>query len=255
MSGRLTTERFWETAWSNLRLPATWRPPGDIIRILCSHLPHCNTMTLLEVGCAPGGRLAFFHNRFGYRISGVEYIPAAARATERNLEMQGIAGTVIHADFFQEDAIQSTYDVVVSAGFVEHFDNLDAVVARICSLAKVYVITSIPNLYGLNALLFRLTRPADYAAHKRISRGELRRVHEQCGLETLYCDYVGGINFVSLVSPATKGFRRALMRLLNTPFRAVSIVSGKTSGLTGFYPRARFFCSGLMYVGRRPDNL
>ena len=61
-------------------------------------------------------------------MEGIEYSEQGAELSRRNLDACGLAGNIRHADFF--DCEPSRNDLVLSMGFIEHFDDLEGVFAR-----------------------------------------------------------------------------------------------------------------------------
>ena len=80
------TVDYWEDAWDTVRIPQR-RDAEDIHefhRILTQVLPK-GDLSLIEVGCAPGSWITYFHNCFHYSVSGIEYAPRAYEKTVENL--------------------------------------------------------------------------------------------------------------------------------------------------------------------------
>ena len=153
-------------------------------------------------------------------------------------------------DFFQYARQGRRHDVVFSAGFVEHFAELQEVVAQLCSLTREFVVTSVPNLLGVSGMLCRMIRPELYYAHRPINVAELRSVHEACGLETLFCNFVDGVK-LSIQVPAALGRYRLLTLAIRCPAKVVNVVSEKLSRTLGHWPGTRLFSPAILYVGRR----
>lgn len=248
----LTTKRYWSDVWRGVRLPQLARPTGDVHDTLVKLLPVSTGASFLEVGCAPGGWMAYFHRRFGYKVYGVEYVEAAARLTVENLRMQGIEAEVATTDFFEHSPGAELFDVVFSAGFVEHFSATSEVVGKIASTSKRFVVTMVPNLLGINGWIVKMTRPRVYQRHVPIGIKRLKEAHEDAGLRTLLCGYVSG---PSLYAPADQRpfFERwpRLAAVLNMPVVAFNVTSAIASGLTGIYPNTRFGSRSLLYVGEK----
>jgi hypothetical protein len=139
---------------------------------------------------------------------------------------------------------------VFSSGFIEHFPDVPSVVERICALARGYVVTIVPNVEGINGLISKTLRPEVYREHVRIDRTALNAFHTHCGLQTLFCDYVGG---AALIMPASQnGFfrrHRHCARAVNAPARALNALSAGLSRMLACTPRSRLVCSALMYIG------
>jgi SAM-dependent methyltransferase len=249
---RLTKKSYWEAVWEGVRLPIIARSYPDLHRIFVATLPKSHELTFLEIGCAPGGWIAYFHKNFGYAVTGIEYAQDAAEIARKNLRIQGVQGNIVTADFFELGNTYGPYDVVFSAGFVEHFEELYFVVGKICSLARQYVITLVPNIYGIHGLVSKTFRPDVYHAHKKIAPCLLRELHEESSMKTLFCDYVGGIQFTK---PAEKNVffekRKLLSWIINFPFRALNLVFRKLNDRFGFAPRTRCFSPSVLYIGQK----
>jgi len=124
------------------------------------------TGTCFEVGCFPGNFLVYLARRFGYRVSGIDYVPDAREHMRAYLERLGCQVD----DLFFEDFLRFTptgrYDVVCSFGFVEHFENLKAVLAKHVELVAPggTLVVSCPNF-----------RYVQYMLHWMLDRTNLRR--------------------------------------------------------------------------------
>lgn len=253
MSNPLTTKEYWDPIWKGTSLPIIASPGNDIGKKLEDILPKSDKISFLEVGCSPGGWMAYFSERFAYSVNGIEYIKEAADIAKQNLELQKIQATVLNLDFLEAEIPPASYDVVFSGGFIEHFEDLKWVVGKICLLAKQYVITLVPNLYGLNGFIGKVTTPKVFSVHKRIDVNLLRRLHEDAGLDTVFCNYVCGIELI-MPADTTRGFfskNRELAYVINLPFRILNYISRKFSIYSNIYPRTKYLSSTLMYIGAR----
>jgi len=253
MSNQLTTKKYWDPLWKGTSLPVIASPGNDIGKKLEDILPKSDKISFLEVGCSPGGWMAYFNKHFAYSVNGIEYIKEAADITKQNMELQKIQANVLNLDFLKAEIPPASYNIVFSAGFIEHFEDLEWVVGKICLSAKQYVITLVPNLYGLNGFICKVTTPKVFSAHKRIDINLLRQLHERAGLNTVFCNYVRGIK---LIMPAvtTGGFffgHRKLAYIINLPFRILNYISRKFSIYTNIYPRTKYLSSTLMYIGAK----
>ena len=130
MDNKLTTKKYWEHFWQGISLPVIRNPGHDMHKIISRSLPKSKEFSFIEIGCAPGGFMAYFNKYFGYSVSGIEYVAAAAAATRRNMEIQGIQAKVLNLDFFEAKIPESSYDVVFSGGFIEHFEDIGGTVNK-----------------------------------------------------------------------------------------------------------------------------
>jgi hypothetical protein len=249
---KLTTKNKWESVWAGIQLPIVQKPSVDIQHQFKTYLPDSGNCSLIEIGCAPGGWMAYFNKHFGYDVSGVEYAEVAAAATKRNLEMLSIDSSVMIQDFLSDDCKLEKHDVVFSGGFIEHFKDVIPVIEKICNLSNNLVVTIVPNCYGLNGFISKAIRPAVYAEHNPIDVHFLRTMHENCGVKTLFCDHVGGAH---IIMPATgRDFFKAhknISRVLNGPARVANIASQALSKATGYTPRSQLLSETLLYIGEK----
>lgn len=159
----LTEAEFWDNYWQNCKLPSTIDKRFSFDRCLATALQqnlNCTNGRVLEIGCAPGKWLAFMAKTFGLDPAGIEYSMAGMLATKRNFMLLSLnADEIINADFF-ELAPRDEYDVVMSFGFIEHFDNPEDVVARHLKWVKPggKLVLGVPNFNGVYKPLQRILK-------------------------------------------------------------------------------------------------
>lgn len=252
---RLTQKREWEEIWARVSLPVVARASHDLRRLFPRYLPPSSDNTLIEIGCAPGAWMVLFHQMFGYAVNGLDYADAAVDTTRKNLEMQGVPANVVKADFFDYDPPDCGFDVVFSGGFIEHFSDLQLVVGKITGLSRGYVVTLVPSVCGINGWICRVMRPAVYDAHMKIDVAQLQALHEANGLETLFCNWVGGLKFISIAPRRSLSSRRSpFWLLMEIPFRAFNVASELFGRLTLIHPRTRLLSTSLLYIGRKRET-
>ena len=153
---------------------------------------------LLEVGCAKSAWLPYFAKQFGFEIWGMDYSEVGCEQARHVLEKAGIEGTVICGDLLDAPKeVLGSFDVVVSFGLVEHFeDTVDCVraLAR-CAKPGGVVFTCIPNMTGMVGLVQRLLNRAVYDIHVPIKAGRLGEAHRDAGCELLECEYFVATSF------------------------------------------------------------
>ena len=152
---------------------------------------------VLEICCAPGKWLAFFHREFGFRPSGIEYSPAGVEATRRNLDLlQFEYGRFWTGDFFTIPP-EPRFDLVYSLGFIEHFEDVDAVVARHFAWVKPggHLILGVPNFRGVHGFFQNILDPEVLARHnlRIMSPDALQRLGEHAGAKVRLIERIGSI--------------------------------------------------------------
>lgn len=167
---RLVQEEFWEQDYlGGVELPS--RPDmgmpfeRSLAAALEQHAAVARGATVLEVGCAPGKWLAFYAERFGARVAGIEYTAHGAELSRRNLELLGIDGEIREEDFFT--AVPRPADLVLSLGFIEHFEDLEGTFARHVEFAAPggLIVVGVPNYRGVLGAVQRWSNPAHLALH------------------------------------------------------------------------------------------
>ena len=245
---------YWEDVMSSIRLPCTVndKSHNDFHKILMHILPQ-GSYSLLEVGCAPGKWLAYFNQYYGYKVSGIDYAPHAVELTKKNLKLLNVEADIICGDFLKYAPNAKCYDVIFSAGFIEHFVDTKSVVQKIREQVKPeggYVVTIIPNCYGINGWISKTFRPQVYNGHIPIDLKALISVHELQGIKTIFANYCGGIQIVPPIDKNyfAKKFHRISL-FLNMPFVVLNKMTSLIFRKMGIYPRFRCISSSLIYIG------
>ena len=155
---RLTDEAYWNNQYKVKNIGNVYRintktnlAVQELDNLFKRYLPVDERLSFLEVGCAPGIWMEYFHKNFHYSVDGIEYTSSGYRATIRNLAKFKVEGKVYHQDFFEHSLGVDRYDVVFSGGFIEHFSEAEDVIKRHIDLLKPQgiAVIEIPNLGGL----------------------------------------------------------------------------------------------------------
>ena len=229
--GRKTSQEYWdEQRRGSLRLRF---PPGlmvstrNIRNILRKRVGP--GMSFLEVGFAPGVHLSWVAQALGVNVAGVDFAENGVLQARRLFARLGLKADLRHEDFFNTSFPAGTFDVVYSAGFIEHFDDPAVVVRAHVNLAKPggRIIILIPHYGGIygrvqeyfhpeNLLLHNITimhrqRLLELAPADLVSEAETSEVGKLCGdhigfsqkLPASIAKAIGlGLNCVGLAQPA-----------------------------------------------------
>jgi SAM-dependent methyltransferase len=220
------------------------------------HMPFCEDWKLLEVGSAPGWRLAKMHRLRGYIPYGVEYSKQGVELNRETFSANNLdPKRVIHADFFSEEFLNQYtgyFDVVASYGFIEHFDDPRSVVLRHIELLKKggYLLVMIPNVHGLNYRIWKLFSPEILALHNLdiMNLQSFRGLFDLSELKTLYCDHIGV--FYPPCPENPKGQTGKLLLRAMTPGIVLSGLALRLLFRT-FHPETAWLSPFLAYLGQK----
>lgn len=190
--------------------------------------------TVVEVGSAPGEHLVRLHETFGLEPFGIEYSAEGVLVNRSLFEARGLDPEhVLATDFFSDECLErcrERFDVVVSRGFIEHFEEPASVVDRHLELLKPggLLVVTIPNLRGVNHALTKLFHPELIPMHNLeiMSKARFLALFDATKVRPLACAYVGTFSFYlfnvkdgSPLAPVL-GLCMKAQGLLNVLFRA-----------------------------------
>jgi SAM-dependent methyltransferase len=148
--------------------------------------------SLLELGCAGSQWLPYFSEEYNLSVSGLDYSKLGCEHARIILKQKGVYGTIVEGDLFDPPLFMTNFfDMVVSFGLVEHFeDTVKCLVAcsRFLKLGGL-IITIIPNMPGCTGSLQKVFDRKVYDMHVPLDRKILRQSHINAGLDVLFCDY------------------------------------------------------------------
>ena len=171
-SHELTDTKFWDQYWNNLSLPVEIDTGFSAERCLAKELQKTLdgqglSGDVLEIGAAPGKWLSFMNKTYSMTASAIEYSPIGADALKKNLEiLKTPIDTVYIGDFFDIKPAPK-FDIVMSFGFIEHFDDPSTVVSRHLDWLSPEgkLIIGIPNFSNFHGNLQKILDKSVYDAH------------------------------------------------------------------------------------------
>jgi SAM-dependent methyltransferase len=225
--------------------------------MLTELLPHDANLKVVEVGSAPGAHLLLLHEKFGYAPYGIEYTETGATINRQLFAQHGLDPTqVIQADVFSPAVVEQYagyFDVVVSFGFIEHFDDVTLVLQRHLALLKEggWLVVQIPCLSGFNYWMARLFNHSTLALHNRriMQKDAFRQLFSGLPVQPSICDYVGVIKLQLCLPQVTRGWRGALVNAAKNLQMAFNVV------LRRLFPRrggtSSWFSPYLVFIGKK----
>jgi SAM-dependent methyltransferase len=227
--------------------------------LLDKYMPKTKGLKVLEIGSAPGTTLVRFHHAFGFIPYGVEYSDEGANLNRELFAANNVdSNNVIKADFFS-DSFQNKYknwfDIVLSVGFIEHFTDIEDVVAKHLNLLKRggCLVVIIPNLRGVNGMLANLFNKKVMAMHNTsiMKKKEFSALFNEEYLSSVYCGYYGIFNF-GLFYTKERSPLRFLLAFLKMVQLFLNISFHLIFGNRG--ADHRLFSPYLIYIGARKST-
>jgi len=213
--------------------------------------------SILEIGAAPGENIIKVASSFDLIPYGVEYTTAGTAICKMNFARDGFDPDNVYFNDVLSEQFQSEqsekFDIVLSMGFIEHFENPDDIVKAHMALLKQggHLIISIPNLRGIYWLWTYLFNNPQLALHNIdiMHLSEFRNLFENKKMQQRWCGYVGTFSFWLFTfekeGMVTKYFHQVLVisqLMLNVVFRLLFKERGMETSR---------FSPNLLYVGKK----
>lgn len=192
-------------------------------KLMRRYLPARQDWRAMEVGCAPGRNLVKLHDALGYQPFGVEYSAAGVTQTRAVFAERGFApDNVVENDLFSREfqtEHAGRYDVVLSFGFIEHFDDPRPAIDAHVNITRPggYVFLTIPNLVGPNRWLMSVMARDLLAIHNLtiMNRRAFRSLFDRPDLQIEFCGPVGQFHTFGLILRHEKSLRGRMWRLVD----------------------------------------
>ena len=249
----ITNKSFWEKYWGEIMLPQkvdyNFKNDRVIAQSIEKYIPNGkNKLKALEIGCAPGKWMIFLYEKLNYKIDGLEYIDIASKKTIENLTLCDIpeeSFNVIRADFLKQKP-NSQYDLLLSLGFIEHFDNYSDIFNKHLAYTKKdgYVVIGFPNFRGINyyiQLFIDRVSGSKIIENHNISMMDKKIMENMINdkkKSIVFIDYIGGFEFALFNLNDIKNFPlRVFMKIF---VKSLSIICSKTKN--------RYISSYLLFI-------
>jgi len=212
---------------------------------------------VFEAGAGGSRWLPYLATRFSCRVNGMDYSEPGVRAAREHLRQASVAGTVTLGNVLEPHPdLERQFDLVWSAGLIEHFDDPARVVGGLARFLRpgAVMVTLVPNLQGAVGRLHRVVDAAVYRMHRVLDPADLDRAHAAAGLVPVEPAAYFGVFSLGVANWSRLRFR--LPRWLDGLFWSSvlgtqQLVCGVASVL-GVRPESRTFSPYVVGVYRRP---
>jgi SAM-dependent methyltransferase len=257
----LVAQSFWDEYWGGLRLPVEVRktPKPSLQNIILEtfekFFPGDTTLSILEIGGAPGQYLAYIAKKFHYDIHALDYSVIGHRKMQENFALLNLKATIYQRDLLENDFQDlPRFDIIYSLGFVEHFLDLGLVVQKHLDLLKPggILLIGMPNLLGINYWIINKLEPGRLTRHNLASMSikNWQTFEERFGLEVIFKGYVGGFEPRVFHRGDSKLFLNRLIYSLFVKMRRITDNIGFLRSIN-----SKYWSSYAIGVYRKPAQL
>jgi trans-aconitate methyltransferase len=197
MSNELTDKAFWANYWESKKGLAFAVPANYTFHKLLKQIVSKNKIcTAIELGGFPGYYAIFLHKYFGLRTTLFDFYvhkPVLKQVLDANhLTDKDIH--VIEGNLFDYQP-KDQYDLVLSCGLIEHFNDTKDIIARHLPFLKPEgtLLITLPNFTGINGWVQRKYDIGNYEKHNISSMDPqlLARYCKELGLKNVEAYYYG----------------------------------------------------------------
>ncbi|MBS1765571.1 MAG: class I SAM-dependent methyltransferase [Bacteroidetes bacterium] len=208
MTENITNDRagedYWSLVWKNTPLPESINTDD---KKLSNHILRAfdkvfksvlgkydlKGKRIIEVGCGNSVWLPQFAKSYNLIPTGLDYSEFGCEQERKIFQRDGIIGDVYCADMFNPpEELIGKFDIVLSMGVVEHFDDTSEAIKALKKYIKPdgLIITTIPNNTGLLGWLQKVINKPIYDIHNIIDKNDLESAHLKNGFEIIFSRYV-----------------------------------------------------------------
>lgn len=172
MDSSLTTQDFWKSYWDSKRDDTIIGENYLFSDLFKKTLSLKSGNSMIEVGGFPGNYAIFFKKYWHTKSSIVDYV-INKKTISNILRANGLNDGVI--DIYKKDFFnwktKKRFDLVLSLGFLEHFNNVEQVIEKHWQLVNPggEMLITIPNFLGINGLLQFIFDPNNLNIHNLAS--------------------------------------------------------------------------------------
>lgn len=197
----LAAASYWDDGYDTFQLspmPENYPTVQLLYQYFDSDTKNTTAKSVFEIGVYPG-RFMYHFGKLNYMLNGIDqtrHLPRLKQWLEKNNFATG---------FFEQGdinafACQEKFDVVFSAGFIEHFTDFEKMVSLHGSFVKQggHVFITAPNFGGTVQYRLHKWLDAENLARHYVPSMDVSKwvkVLERDGFEIVFSGYIGGFDF------------------------------------------------------------
>jgi 2-polyprenyl-3-methyl-5-hydroxy-6-metoxy-1,4-benzoquinol methylase len=206
---------------------------------------------LLEMGCGNSLWLPFFAKTWNYQVNGIDYSEDGCQLAQANLAAVGCRGDIFCTDFTNLGPdFQDKFEIVISLGVVEHFENTSDIVGYFVRCLKPggMIITIVPNMVCMMGNLQKLVSKRVYQVHVPLDLDALVRAHSDHSVTIQKAGYLMymGLGMIDLSD-------RPYKRLVGKIIFGLDMLHLYIRRLIGFKHQSSSWSSFVIVIARRGE--
>ncbi len=198
----LASEKYWNSGYEKFNfspMPRNYPTVQLLYKYFNINHDPANPKSVFEIGIYPG-RFIYHFGKLGFVLNGIDQTHYIPRLIEWLQQENFKVGDISSGDVAELNGQQHQYDVVFSAGFIEHFPEFEKMILLHARLVKPggYLYITAPNFGG--SVQYRLHKWLDgenlcrhYVPSMDVKKWEA--VAGSIGFTVISSGYVGGIDF------------------------------------------------------------
>ena len=215
---RLTSKEFWSEYWSQSKIRIIEEKTffKDLI-----HLFPKAPVRFIEMGGFPGSYSVYFKKYHAYDVTLLDFViePKAIKQIEQINQLPIGEIKCIAGDLFDLPIPLDKYDVVFSAGLIEHFKDSKPVFKKHLDYLKDEgtLFVSVPNFKGIQGFIQKFIDRKNYDAHSLecMEINYFKNLADEYLLEIQFLDYYGTPHLWLDSPEIVPSFYRRCIRLLS----------------------------------------
>ena len=212
---------------------------------------------LIEIGCGNSAWLPYFKKEFGFEVYGIDYSEEGCEQAEKILERENVEGTIYCTDaFFPGEDLYSEFDVVCSFGVLEHFENTEKTLEAFSKYLRKggLLITTIPNMCGINGWMHKMWNRELYDIHVPIDRKQLSQAVRAAGLKAVRTEYFVCVSLNMQLHGIERPVRHyRVKRFISRIGAMLNLFFWWIEEKLGGFPQSKFFSRGIFSVAEKTD--
>ena len=220
---------YWDDNWTNIDFPKSFDHTDkcldnfvnlELHKYFQRLLGNRKNFSVLEIGCANSIWPIYFYQYFDAQVYGLDYSEVGCEKSRAILKHYNIPGEVYCADLFTPPSeLVGNFDLVVSFGVVEHFEDTANCLKSCAAFVKPggTLLTLIPNMPSIIGFIQKYVDRAIYDVHVPLTKKMFKKAHQKAGIDLEDCDYFMSIN-LSVVNSgvfSSNFFNKYLRHLLS----------------------------------------